>query len=164
MNTEYAVGNIRIHFESRARRRWFVALVYAMLAVFSVIWFPPQSHHYSVEQVGFLLSGLLIPAVALLIVFTWLTDGMRKRGDERETQRREHAYARAYRALGGFLVAALIAGYFKGSGPLTPVSTPAAPAFLMRLPYILLVATGVLYFTLPQAILLWTEPDMDAEG
>ena len=32
MNTEYAVGNIRIRFASQARRRWFVALVYAALA------------------------------------------------------------------------------------------------------------------------------------
>ena len=34
MNTEYAVGNIRMRFESRARRRWFVALIYTVLAVF----------------------------------------------------------------------------------------------------------------------------------
>ena len=34
MNTDYAVGNFRIRFESRARRRWFVALVYTALVVF----------------------------------------------------------------------------------------------------------------------------------
>jgi hypothetical protein len=31
----------------------------------------------------------------------------------------------------------------------------------LQLPHFLLVATGILYVTLPQAILLWTEPDMD---
>jgi hypothetical protein len=34
---------------------------------------------------------------------------------------------------------------------------------LMQLPSIILWATGILYFTLPQAILLWTEPDMEQE-
>ena len=33
--------------------------------------------------------------------------------------------------------------------------------FLMQLPNVLLMATVLLYATLPQAILLWTEPDMD---
>ena len=37
MKTEYAVGNIRIHFESRARRRWFVSLVYAVLLVYAAL-------------------------------------------------------------------------------------------------------------------------------
>jgi hypothetical protein len=31
------------------------------------------------------------------------------------------------------------------------------------LPFILLMATLFLYMTLPQAVLLWTEPDMEEE-
>lgn len=42
MNTEYAVGNIRIRFESRARRRWFVALLYALLAQAILLWTEPD--------------------------------------------------------------------------------------------------------------------------
>jgi hypothetical protein len=41
---------------------------------------------------------------------------------------------------------------------------PAVRGFVDHLPYGLLIAAGILYYTLPQAILLWTEPDMEAEG
>ena len=37
MNTEYAVGKIRIGFASQARRRWFVGLVYAVLAAYDLV-------------------------------------------------------------------------------------------------------------------------------
>ena len=37
MNSEYAVGNIRIHFESRVRRRWFVTLCYAVFAIADLV-------------------------------------------------------------------------------------------------------------------------------
>ncbi len=58
---------------------------------------------------------------------------------------------------------ALFAGYFAGPNPITP-SLPLAPrTFLVKLPQILLAATIWIYITLPQAILLWTEPDMEAQ-
>ncbi len=37
MRTDYVVGNIRIRFESRARRRWFVALIYSVMLVYAVL-------------------------------------------------------------------------------------------------------------------------------
>ncbi len=37
-------------------------------------------------------------------------------------------------------------------------------AFLIHLPQMLIVATFILYLTLPQAILLWTEPDLEPES
>jgi hypothetical protein len=40
-------------------------------------------------------------------------------------------------------------------------ANPALRAFFDQLPYELLVAAAILYYTLPQAILLWTEPDME---
>jgi len=160
MNTEYAVGNIRIRFESRARRRWFVALVYAVLALF-VVNCTGQSRDWLAKHAPWYVCGLGVLIVALMIVFTWLTDDIRRRGDERETHRREHAYAVAYRVLGTFLVAALFATYFRGPNPITPLLSPSLRAFLMELPYMFLFDTGILYVTLPQAILLWTEPDME---
>ncbi|HZP05113.1 MAG TPA: hypothetical protein VFB43_09445 [Terracidiphilus sp.] len=162
MNTEYAVGNIRIHFESRARRRWLVALVYAILAVYDFAWVPVQGRDWLIRHAGWFVSGLLILIVALMIVFTWLTDGMRKTGDERETHRREHAYAKAYRPLGLFVVGAFCASVLlQGPNAITPLLPQAMKPLLLQLPLILLVAAGILYFTLPQAVLLWTEPDMD---
>jgi hypothetical protein len=163
MNTEYAVENIRIRFESRARRRWFVALVYTVLAVFllATVFLNKQ------EAAGaWIVVGCCILFVGLFIVFTWIAGDMRTRGDEREIHRRDHAHFRAYRALGcvllGYvLIGALFAGYFREPNPITPLAPLALRGFLMQLPNVLLMATVLLYATLPQAILLWTEPDMD---
>jgi hypothetical protein len=44
---------------------------------------------------------------------------------------------------------------------ITPLLPVALRGYLTQLPSIILWATGILYVTLPQAILLWTEPDMD---
>jgi hypothetical protein len=163
MNTEYAVGNIRIRFESRARRRWFVALVYTVMAVLLLA----TSFLNKEEAAGaWLTVGCGILFVGLFIVFTWIAGDMRTRGDEREMHRRDHAHFSAYRALGCFLlgyflIGALFAGYFRGPNPITPLAPLARRGFLMQLPNVLLMATVLLYATLPQAILLWTEPDMD---
>jgi hypothetical protein len=168
MNTEYVVGKTRLHFESRARRRWLVGLVYAFLAIFDLAafdlaWIPAQDHPWFLAHAAWLVCGLLIFIVPLVLVFTWLTDDMRRRGDERETHRREHAYATAYRVLGGFLVAGFLAScLLQGSNPITPLLPPAARTHLAQLPLVLLTATFLVYVSLPQAVLLWTEPDMEA--
>ena len=169
MNTEYAVGNIRIHFESRARRRWFVALCYAVFAVsdFALCFLSPKLNPSGSPKVIagiWIINGCGILFVALFIVLTWLGGDMRARGDERETYRRDHAHYLAYYSLGYGLIAALFASYFRGPNPITPRLPLALQGFLMLLPYIILGGTGILYITLPQAILLWTEPDMEADG
>ena len=166
MNTEYAIGNFRIHFESRKRRRGFVALCYAVFAVSDLVWcFLNPRINPSANPKGntdaWTVAVCLFLSVMLAIVFTGIVGDMRRRGDERETHRREHAYFRAYFVLGNFLVGALIAGYFRGSNPITPLMPPALREFLVQFPLMLLGAAGILYITLPQAILLWTEPDMD---
>jgi hypothetical protein len=166
MNTEYAVGNIRIHFESRARRRWFVTLCYAVFVASDLIWCflnPKMNPNASPKEAtsAWIVAGCMFLSVALVIVFTGIAGDMRARGDERETHRREHAYFRAYFVLGNFLVGALFAGYFRGPNPITPLLPQVLREFLMQLSFMLLGAAGILYVTLPQAILLWTEPDMD---
>jgi hypothetical protein len=86
---------------------------------------------------------------------------MRARGDEREVHRRDHAHWRAYYIVGYGVLAALFAGYFAGPNPITPLLPLVPRTFLVKLPQILLMATIWIYITLPQAILLWTEPDME---
>ncbi len=162
MNTEYAVGNIRIRFESRARRRWFVALVYVVLAVFllTIFFLNTEEAAGAWTRVG---CGILF--VGLFIVFTWIAGDMRRRGDEREMRRRDRAHFMAYRAfaylLAGYVLIALFAGYFGGPNLIMTLAPLALRGFLMQLPNVLVMATVLLYGTLPQAILLWTEPDMD---
>jgi len=163
MNTEYAVGNIRIHFESRVRRRWLVALCYAVFAVSDVAWsfLNPQLKHPNLNP--WVMVGCIVVGVLLWIVFTGVAGNMRARGDERETYRREHAYFRAYFVLGIFLSGAFSACFlFRGSNPITSDLPLAVRGFLVQLPFLLLGAAGIVYLSLPQAIFMWTEPDMEA--
>jgi hypothetical protein len=150
MNNEYAVGNFRIRFETQARRRWFVALVYTALAVFMLAGLF-LSHKHTTGAWFTASCGIL----------SWLAGDPHARGDEREVHRRDHAHFRAYCALGFFLFGALIAGSFRGPDPITPHLPLAWRGYLMQLPFVLLLTTALLYGTLPSAILLWTEPDMD---
>ena len=158
MNTEYAVGNIRIRFSSQARRRWFVALVYAALAVF-ILGALFLSHKNATGAWFTASCGILY--IALWIAFSGLAGDPRARGDEREVHRRDHAHFSAYYALGFFLFGALIAGSFRGPDPITPHLPLALRSYFMQLPFILLLTTALLYGTLPSAILLWTEPDIE---
>jgi hypothetical protein len=81
------------------------------------------------------------------------------RSDERELEQRGRAHYQAYQALTVVLaVLWLLAGWnaFKpawiaGLGPVAPLAV-----------YGVVLAGIVLALTLPQAILLWTEPDMEA--
>ena len=170
MNTEYAVGHLRMHFESRARRRWFVALCFAVFAIVDLAlnFLGPklnQGINLNLKDAtgAWIICVCGVLSVALFIVLTWLAGDMRARGDERETHRRDHAHYLAFYFLGYGLIAALFAAYFRGPNPVTPLLPLAVREVLMQLPYIILVATGILYVTLPQTILLWTEPDMEAE-
>jgi len=158
LKTEYAVGNIRIHFESRARRRWFVALLYALLAVCDVAGFTTNAKD---TASAWIISAGLILVVGLVIMFTGVAGDMRSRGDEREMHRRDHAHYLAYRFITYCFIAALFASYFRGPNPITPLLPVVLREFLRQSPNIILAATAIVYITLPQAILLWTEPDME---
>jgi hypothetical protein len=83
------------------------------------------------------------------------------RGDERENYRRDHAHYLAYYRLGSGLIAALICSSIVHSNQITAHVPSVLRAYLEHLPTVMLVGTGILYMTLPQAILLWTEPDME---
>jgi hypothetical protein len=48
--------------------------------------------------------------------------------------------------------------------PLSPSWGPVPATFFDRLPWGLLIAAGIPYYTLPQTILLWTEPDVEEEA
>jgi hypothetical protein len=151
MNTDYSVGNIRIRFESRARRRWFVALVYAVLAVFVLAGFSVSTKTATATWVS---VGCMVLFVMLFIVFTWVAGDMCARGDEREMHRRDHAHFRAYRFFSYVLVAGLFLSCFSTPYPIPSILPPVLRAFLAQLPHLLLIAAFLLYVTLPRAILL----------
>jgi hypothetical protein len=157
MNTEYAVGNIRLRFESRARRRRLVALFYAVLAVpvLALAGFFVGAKNATSQWVS---VGCMVLWVVLWIVFSWLAGDMR-RGDEREMRRRDHAHFMAYRFFLFVLMVALLASAFSGPNPIAPLLPLALRGGLTQLHF--LTTAFLLYLTLPQAILLWTEPDME---
>ncbi len=82
-------------------------------------------------------------------------DGSEYRNDEREIQRRDSVHYQAYQGL-MLLVAAI---WLLASWAIHPPSFVSARLMLVLVNFLALPAV-VLGFTLPQAILLWTEPDL----
>ena len=158
MKSDISLLGMHLDMASQLRRRVLVLSVYAFLAALIVAWF----------------SGITVWTASVLAAFflTKVLGGRRyddglvtpfERGDERERARRDHAHYLAWQQMGGVILLALIAAWFNGRNPITPVVGPTMRTFLHDLPYGLLVAAAILYFTLPQAILLWTEPDLIRE-
>lgn len=154
MKTQLVVLGKHLSVASRSRRRWFVALIYAAFAAIIVAWSTTNPK-----------KGALCLFVGVVFVgmFIGIAGSRNDPADERENRRREHAYFVAYGKLGGALIVALFANFFRGPNPITPLVGPVLRGVLMQLPAMLLMAAGAMYMTLPQAILMWTEPDIDAD-
>ncbi len=144
MNTEYAVGKIRIRFASQARRRWLVVLFCIAVAG---LFCAGLLVHANAAAVAWVAGGSGALFIALLVMFAWITGDSRGRRDERETDRIHRAHTLAYRIFGWVLLAAL-----------WPVLE-----FHKHLPDPLIGAGYMFFVTLPGAILLWTEPDLEEE-
>jgi hypothetical protein len=82
------------------------------------------------------------------------------RNDERELKQRDRSHYQAYHALGIAVVVAWLVAYM---GMLKPQWMAWIPMTPFQIFYGLTLATLMLFLTLPQCILLWTEPDMEAE-
>ena len=82
------------------------------------------------------------------------------RSDERELRQRDHAHYQAYQAITAALAVIWLLADWKLNAKRLLASVPM-PADVML--YGLVLAAIVVAITLPQAILLWTEPDMEAK-
>ena len=83
------------------------------------------------------------------------------RSDERELRQRDRAHYQAYQALTFSLAGMWLLAIWKLHAPrLLSWLSVSADVLL----YGLVLAVIVVSLTLPQAILLWTEPDMEAEA
>jgi hypothetical protein len=155
MKTDLVFLGKHINVASQSRRRRLVVLIYVGLA-------------------ALLFASLCGNANLLIFFFTFVIvarflGGRSYRnglvppfmsGDEREMHRRDHANFLSYWWWDLALLPAMAAVGLKNN-PFYPAWTPALRVFIDHLPYGLLFAAGILYYTLPQAILLWTEPDME---
>lgn len=80
------------------------------------------------------------------------------RSDERELRQRDHAHYLAYQAMAFLVLLPMLFGSLRIARPsLIPLGGVTTAQFY----YGLSMVAVVLFVTLPQAILLWTEPDMD---
>ena len=154
MNTQTAFVGRRIDIAPRAHRRWLVALIYLIFTVLIVSW-----AWFSRHPVSFAAPGCVIACVALYLLILHLAGPPSEATDEREKRRWDQVRARAYPWLGYALMLALFTWQLHASVKAT--LHPELQGILQQLPYGILLAAGVLYMTLPQAILLWSEPDMD---
>ncbi len=161
MKTELSIGNNRLSIASRSRRRGLVAIVYLMLAVLIAAW--------SAGVFGKVHSFAIIGIVAIAFKFFDSRNspgallGAVGSGDERERQRWDHAHSVAYDWISWMLIAALFMAWFRSPNPVVPVLGSAGKTIAENFAAAMLMGGLILNFTLPQAIFLWTEPDMEAQ-
>lgn len=155
MNTQLAFVGRRINMAPRAHRRWLVVVIYLIFTALIVAWAWFSRHGGSLAA-----SGCMIAGIALCLLILYLAGAPSDATDEREKRRWDQVRARAYPWLGSVL---LLAGFtWQLHATVNAIPYPELRGILQRLPYSILMAAGVIYMTLPQAILLWTEPDMDS--
>jgi uncharacterized membrane protein YkgB len=191
MNAELVLLGKRVDMSRRTRRRGLVAGVYLALAVLiAVLWWRTGWHGTGVWLIwavmlacrfflgGHYRGGLIKPFVyrkpmnaeappsllALKLrvyqpVLQADDDGFRN--DERELNQRDRAHYLAYQTIGMMLMIELLVASMRMLNPRLQawMGMPAD-----RMYYGVTLVTLTLFLTLPQAILLWTEPDMEAAG
>jgi hypothetical protein len=166
MKTEIQLLGQQIDIASRTRRRWLVVLIYAGFAALIAAWFALYSSPTAaMRSITGLAIFFAIQFMGRFLGGRTYRDGIvppAESGDEREQHRRDHAYYLAYKWWDLTFIPVVLSVGLKIN---VDYSTwqPALRIFFDRLPWGLAVAAGILYFTLPQAILLWTEPDMEEE-
>lgn len=187
MRAELVLLGRRFDMAPRARRRALVIAIYAVLGIFiAVLWYSTHLRGLGSYIIfaaifacryflgGYSRGGLIKPfqysaprndqmtppllALKLHLYKPVLqADDRGSRNDEREVHQRDHAHYLAYQAVSVvILIIVLIASLRLSRLNLIPVSI--APDELY---YGLGLIAIVLLVTLPQVILLWTEPDME---
>ena len=151
MNTQFSLLGRSINLAPRARRRWIVVSVDTALAAVIIGWWANPRILGIVALLALLLSFLAMTAVA---------GSGAEEGDERQVHRRDHVFFIAHHYLGWMLMLVVIITSIRGSMASALVG-PVFGAVLEQVAGVVLFTYLALYGTLPQAILLWTEPDLE---
>lgn len=188
MRAELVLMGKRVDMAPRASRRTLVVLIYAGLAALMAgLWRLDTWHVTGVYLVfatifvnkfflgGYAFGGLIKPfsgkeparaapnrafLMLALHVYRPAPEESEYRNDERELRQRDHAHYQAYQAITVALAAIWLLTNWKLNAKRLLAWVPVSADVLL---YGLVLATIVVAITLPQAILLWTEPDMEAE-
>jgi hypothetical protein len=191
MRAEIVLLGKRVDMARQTRRRALVVGIYAVLAaLIAGMWFADQWRatgtlvFWSAMLAcrlflgGYYYGGLVKPftgkgpkqydappsllALKLRVYQPVLDDDNRAfRNDERELKQRDRSHYQAYQALG---LAVVLAWLVADIGMIHPQWLAWIPMTPFQVFYGLTLVALMLFLTLPQCILLWTEPDMDAEG
>jgi hypothetical protein len=189
MNAELFLLGKRIDMAPRGRRHALVVLIYSGLAAaITGLWFLDRLHTsapylifatFAINRFflgGYSFGGLIKPfsgkpprksaapppfILLSLHMYSIEPGESQYRNDEREIKQRNGAVYKAYQFLIIVLIFLWLLMNFHTNIPrlLERLSLP-----IDQLLYCLATASIVLAFTLPQAILLWTEPDMEPEA
>ena len=186
MKAELVLMGKRVDMAAQTRRRTLVVLIYAALVALMAALFVADhwrtTGYYLVFATflvnrlflgGYNFGGLIKPFSGkplrrseqappfLLLALRVYRPGPAAneyRSDERELQQRDRAHYQAYQAIAIALAALWLLSSWDAFRPHLLAWIPASPGLLI---YGMVLAAIVAALTLPQAILLWTEPDMD---
>ena len=191
MNAELVFFGKRLNMAQRQRRRMLVVLIYASLAILMAAlwhfshWRGTGAYVFWAAMLicrlclgGYYAGGLVkpfrgkapmqseMPPPLLLLKLRMykpvLADGdPAYRNDERDLHQRDRAHYLAYQGLGWAVLVPLFLATFRLIKPALLDWIPMAPDEMY---YGLLLIALTLFLTLPQAIMLWTEPDMESEA
>lgn len=188
MKAELVLMGKRVDMAPQAHRRTLVVLIYATLALLIAGLFLAdrwRTTGYYLVFATFLINRLFLggynfgglikpfsgkpphrsdapPPFLMLALRVYQPEPGRNeyRSDERELQQRDRAHYQAYQ---GLAVMVAVLWMLTGWNTFAPKLLAWVPGSAALLLYGLALATVVLVLTLPQAILLWTEPDMEEE-
>jgi hypothetical protein len=191
MNAEVVILGRRISMARQTRRRTLVVAIYAAFALLmAVLWFTTQWRGTGAWVLwaamfacrfflgGYYTGGLVKPfngkgprepqlpppLLALkLRVYQPVPAGEDSayRNDERELHQRDHAHYLAFQAVGVAVCVPMLIASMRLIRPSLMSWIPMPPDAMY---YGLSLVTIILFLTLPQAILLWTEPDMEEQN
>jgi hypothetical protein len=187
MRAELVLLGNRVDMAPQAHRRTLVVFIYAALAaLMAALFFADHwrtSGYYLVFATflinrlflgGYNFGGLIKPfngkppqrteappfLLLALRVYRPAPSESEYRSDERELQQRDHAHYTAYQALTVLLAVLWLLAGWNTFAPRLLARIPVSPSLLV---YGVVLGAIVLALTLPQSILLWTEPDMEEE-
>ena len=153
MRTQINFLGIRINLAPRSHRRFFVVFFYSAMLSWAVC-----------LCVGFdrtVTFGLLSVVALALLLFVGYAGLGHEASDEREIHRRDHAFYVAHRQTGWLLAIAFFTVWLQGPNPLVGLLQPSYRRIFEALPRSAMFTLLMIIMTLPQAILLWIEPDME---
>jgi hypothetical protein len=188
MRAELVLAGKRLDMAPRAHRRTLVALIYFVLAALMLVLFLADhwrtTGYYLVFATflvnrlflgGYNFGGLIKPFGAnpprrssqpppflllALHVYRPEPEESEYKSDERELQQRDRAHYTAYQCIAVVLVVLWLLATWNTFKPHLLAWIPLSPSLLI---YGVVLAAIVAALTLPQAILLWNEPDMEDE-